>query len=110
MATEALAIDGGELSYELRGAGDPVVRLHGGGLDGRTWDAEVALLEGDHTVIRFDARNHGRSSTASATFSYYDDLRQLLTGLGITRASLVGLSLGARTSIDFALAPAPGTW
>lgn len=104
MTRRSLAIDNGELSYEIRGSGRPVVLLHGGALDDRTWDAEVALLEAQHTVIRYDARNHGRSSTATAPFSHYDDLRQLLAGLDIDRASLVGLSLGARTAIDTALA------
>jgi 3-oxoadipate enol-lactonase len=104
MTTGRIQIDDGELSYEIRGEGSPVVLLHGGLLNGRTWDSQVALLEKQHTVVRYDARGHGQSSTPTKPFAYYEDLRQLLAGLGIPRASLVGLSLGGRTSIDFALA------
>src|SRR4051794_36184980 len=104
MTTGTMPVDDGELAYEIRGGGSPVVLLHGGFLTGDTWDAQVALLERDHTVIRFDARGHGRSSTPTKPFAHHEDLRQLLMGLDLPRASLVGLSQGARTSIDFAIA------
>ena len=98
-----LMVDGGEIHYEIAGAGNPVVLLHGGVLSSRMWDREFDLLTDDHTVIRYDARNHGQSTTATGPFAHYDDLRLLLDGLGIERASLVGLSQGSRTSVDFAL-------
>lgn len=104
MTTGRIQVDDGELSYEIRGEGSPVVLMHGGALNGRTWDGQVATLEEQHTVVRYDARGHGQSSTPTKAFARYEDLRQLLAGLGIPRATLVGLSLGARTSIDFALA------
>jgi 3-oxoadipate enol-lactonase len=104
MATGTIQIEDGELSYEIRGEGSPVVLLHGGFLDGRLWDHQVAALEHQHTVIRYDARGHGQSSTPTKPFAHHEDLRRLLAALGIPRAALVGLSLGARTSVDFALA------
>lgn len=103
MTTGTMKIENGELAYEISGTGSPVVLLHGGILDGRMWDAQFAALERQHTVVRYDARSHGQSSTPVAHFSHDEDLRQLLTGLGIPKASLVGLSMGSRTSIDFAL-------
>jgi pimeloyl-ACP methyl ester carboxylesterase len=98
-----ITVDGGELHYETAGSGSPVVLLHGGGLDLAIWDNEFELLAAEHTVVRYDARNHGQSSTATGPWSNYEDLRLLLDGLGIDRATLVGHSLGARTSVDFAL-------
>jgi 3-oxoadipate enol-lactonase len=92
------------VSYEIRGSDSPVVLLHGGALTGRTWDAQVALLEQRHMVVRYDARGHGESSTPRRPFAHYEDLRRLLSGLDIAPATLVGLSMGARTSIDLALA------
>ena len=103
VAAGRIPTDGGELSYQIRGEGSPVVLLHGGTLDGRMWDGQVAELEKHHAVVRYDASGHGQSSTPTTSFAHYEDLRQLLAGLGIARASLVGLSLGARTLIDFAL-------
>jgi 3-oxoadipate enol-lactonase len=98
-----ITVDGGELHYEIAGAGRPVVLLHSGVLSSRMWDREFELLTDGHTVIRYDARNHGRSTTATEPYAHYDDLRLLLDGLDIERASLVGVSLGSRTAIDFAL-------
>lgn len=91
------------MHYEIQGAGDPVVLLHAGALDSRAWDGQLAAFSRHHTVIRYDLRGHGRSPTPTEPFAHYEDLRQLLDDLAIPRASLVGLSLGSRTSIDFAL-------
>jgi pimeloyl-ACP methyl ester carboxylesterase len=103
MTAGRVMLDDGELGYERRGDGPPVVLLHGGGLSGVTWDGQVAWLERDHTVIRYDARGRGGSSPPEGPFSHHEDLRHVLDGLGVERATLVGLSLGARTAIDFAL-------
>jgi 3-oxoadipate enol-lactonase len=92
-----------DLSHEERGSGDPVVLLHGGMLTRHLWDAEFDLLAATHRVIRYDARAHGSSPTPTEPFSHADDLLGLLDVLGVARASLVGLSMGARTSIDFAI-------
>ncbi|PSL53524.1 pimeloyl-ACP methyl ester carboxylesterase [Saccharothrix carnea] len=103
MTAGRLILDDGELSYDRRGEGPPVVLLHGGGLGGVTWDRQFALLAQDHTVIRYDARGHGGSSPVTGPFAHHEDLKDLLDGLGLDRVTLVGLSLGARTAIDFAL-------
>jgi 3-oxoadipate enol-lactonase len=99
-----ITVDGGEIHYEVAGAGPAVVLLHPGAFSAAVWDREFAALATGHTVVRYDARNHGKSSsTATMPWSHHDDLRLLLDELGIDRASLVGLSLGSRTSVDFAL-------
>ncbi|GAA1990177.1 alpha/beta hydrolase [Amycolatopsis minnesotensis] len=99
-----IEIDGGKLFYEVRGSGSPVVLVHGGSLDASMWDAQVALLEGAHTVIRYDLRGHGKSSSPTAPFSHHEDLRQLLDALDVPSAEVVGLSLGGQIAIDFAIA------
>ena len=85
-----LEIDGGRLSYERLGVGSPLVLLHGGALNGQSWDDQVGPLAERHTVIRYDLRGHGRSSTPAEPFAHAEDLRQLLDALDIPRASLVG--------------------
>ncbi|MFI7118956.1 alpha/beta fold hydrolase [Amycolatopsis sp. NPDC049868] len=103
MAHGRIQVENGELAYEIRGAGDPVILLHGGMLDSRMWDAEMSELGRHHTAIRYDARGHGESSTPTERFRHYEDLRALMTALGLPRASLVGLSGGGRIAADFAL-------
>jgi 3-oxoadipate enol-lactonase len=68
------------------------------------WDAEFEFLRVHHRVIRYDARGFGRSGSADTAFAAHDDLLALMRALNIPRASLVGLSLGGRIAIDFALA------
>lgn len=103
MTAGRLILDDGELSYLRRGEGPPVVLLHGGALAGVTWERQFDLLARDHAVVRYDARGHGESSSPTGPFAHHEDLRALLDGLGLDRATLVGLSLGARTAVDFAL-------
>lgn len=99
-----LAVDGGGLAVDDRGAGPAVVLLHGGMLDRHMWDAETALLSAGHRVVRYDARGHGGSTTPFADFAPHEDLRVVLDSLGIGSAVLVGHSLGARTAVDLAVA------
>jgi 3-oxoadipate enol-lactonase len=97
-------VNGTRLYFERAGSGPAVVLLHGGNLDARMWDDQFVPLSQSFTVVRHDIRPYGRSATSEKGFSNVDDLRALLDHLGITRASLVGLSLGGRIAIDFALA------
>ncbi|MEV8439929.1 alpha/beta hydrolase [Actinosynnema sp. NPDC051121] len=92
------------MTYDRRGEGPPVVLLHGGGLGRVTWDRQFEVLARDHSVVRYDARGHGDSSPVTGPFAHHEDLRDLLDGLDLDRPTLVGLSLGARTAVDFALA------
>lgn len=100
--TGRVAVEGGTLYYESRGSGPPVVLLHGGGLDHSSWDPQVGSLSRAFRVIRYDARGHGRSSAPMGPFSTVEDLRRLLDHLGVRRAHLVGLSMGAGAAYGFA--------
>jgi pimeloyl-ACP methyl ester carboxylesterase len=68
------------------------------------WDAEFKGLQSRYRVIRYDARGYGRSGPADTTFRAHDDLLALMDALQLSRATFVGLSLGGRIAIDFALA------
>ncbi len=98
------AIAGAKLRYERSGKGSAVVLLHPGAGDLTAWDHVAPELAADHEVIRYDARGFGASDLPSGPFAHHEDLRALLDELGIDQVSLVGLSLGGRTALDFALA------
>ena len=98
-----VAVDGGKLYYEAAGKGRPVVLIHGGQMDGRMWDEQFTLLAQSYRVIRYDVRGYGRSTVPTKPYSNVDDLDRLLTHLGVSRAVLVGLSLGGGISVDYAL-------
>src|SRR3989442_3567117 len=92
------------LYYEVSGAGDPVVLIHGFSIDRRMWDPQMPALQGRFTVIRYDQRGHGKSAPPSSPYSTSDDLRSVLDAVDVRRAALVGLSAGAQVATDFALA------
>lgn len=92
------------LFYEVSGAGDAVVLIHAFSVDRRMWAPQIALLEGRFRVVRYDLRGHGKSDGPSAPYAPHDDLRSVLDTLGISRATLIGLSAGSTIAIDFAIA------
>ncbi|MGI5130346.1 alpha/beta fold hydrolase [Pseudonocardia sp. CA-107938] len=96
-------VDGGHIAYDRVGDGPPVVFLHGGAMDRRMWDPQLALAD-RCTVVRLDARGHGGSSTPVAPFRHYDDVAAVLRELALGPAVLVGLSMGGATALDVAIA------
>lgn len=98
-----VSVDGGSLYYRESGEGDPVILLHGGFLDHRMWDSQVRALSEGHRVIRYDIRHHGRSKSEPVASSDMEDLAVLMDSLEVSRATLVGLSMGGQIAIDFAL-------
>jgi len=68
------------------------------------WDREFPVFARSHRTIRYDARGFGRSEKPAQPYTFYDDLRAVLDALNVERAGLVGVSLGGRTMLDFALA------
>ncbi|MGA4838378.1 alpha/beta fold hydrolase [Streptomyces sp. G45] len=99
----AFPTEDGALAYRDTGAGDPLVLLHGGFLDHRMWDDQVASFSERYRVIAPDTRGHGRSANATRPFRQTDDLAALLRHLDVGPAVLVGLSMGGGIAVDTAL-------
>jgi pimeloyl-ACP methyl ester carboxylesterase len=99
--------EGVRLHYFDMGDGLPFVFVHGLG-----GDSEQAL--GVHEpvagtrLVGLDCRGHGRSElgpeSGISTVSYADDVRALLDHLGVGRAVVGGVSMGAAVALRFALA------
>jgi len=104
-------INGFDMYYRERGQGPPLVLAHGlmGSID--MMDAlgeNPASLSRRLRLINYDARGHGRSGYTMdpARYSWAalaGDLFALLGHLGIERAHVGGGSMGAGTSLVFAL-------
>lgn len=96
MAT--LAVEDGQLWYDVRGEGRPMVFLHGAWMSGDAWSAQYDRFAGDYRVVRLDLRGHGRSgATDRRRYSvdlFVDDLERLLAHLDIDDPIICGLSLG----------------
>jgi len=102
-AGAVLRHNGGEIRYFVTGSGPPVVLIHGFTLDHRMWQSQIDLLEDGHTVVAYDCRGFGRSSSPSGPYSHADDLRALLDHLDIETCVIVGASMGGRIALTYAL-------
>ncbi|WP_435282890.1 alpha/beta fold hydrolase [Streptomyces koelreuteriae] len=87
------------LAYRAWGPRDapPVLLLHARGADGTDWsEIAPALAAGPRRVYAPDLRGHGRSDRPGdyAYATMRDDVHAFLGALGITRADVMGHSLG----------------
>jgi pimeloyl-ACP methyl ester carboxylesterase len=89
--------------FEIAGAGTPVILIHGHSVDCRMWDPQIAELAKHYKVIRYDLRGYGKTDVPveGEKFSHAEDLHKLMWFLGVQRAHIVGLSLGAAVAADF---------
>jgi 3-oxoadipate enol-lactonase len=88
----------------LEGPADaPVLVLaHAIGTSFQMWDPQVPVLARHFRVVRYDARGHGASPIPAGPYDLADlgaDLLALLDRLGIARAHICGLSLGAMVGL-----------
>jgi 3-oxoadipate enol-lactonase len=100
-----------EVAHELLGPpeGPPVILSCSLGTDRSMWDPQTPALAERNLVVRYDLRGHGQSPAPAGPYAISDlgeDLLALMDRLGIERASLCGVSIGAMTSI-WAAAHAP---
>lgn len=86
------------------GTGPALTFIHGFGLDGRTWDAQVAAFRATHRVLTVDLPGFGRSPAATDRTPMVDALAGALEARGVAQTDLVGLSLGGAVATDFTLA------
>ncbi|WP_279580120.1 alpha/beta fold hydrolase [Fodinicola feengrottensis] len=95
-------VPGGYLYYQQHGQGQDVLLLNAGLTDLRMWDTTVAWLADIARVTTFDYRDTGLSAQSDGPFSELDDIAAVLDAVGVSRATLVGVSDGGRQALAFA--------
>ena len=102
--TFTIEVPGGRLNAADDGAGDPLLLLHAGVADLRSWDPMVPpLAEAGFRVVRYDLRGFGQTETDDVEFSNRADVVAVMDALGIERAALVGNSRGGHIAFDTAV-------
>jgi len=103
---EYVDIDGVATYYEVSGAGDPVVLLHGGLATAETFDLQTAALAERHRVYVPERFGHGRTRDVDGPITY-ERMAQHTIGfmehLGIPSAHFAGWSDGAMVGLLVAL-------
>lgn len=96
-----------ELYFEVHGEGDPLVLIMGIGYDSSLWMLhQVPALAREFQVVIFDNRDVGRSAGSGGPYTIADmadDVAGLMDALGLARAHVLGLSMGALIAQEFAV-------
>ena len=100
--------DGVKLYHEEAGTGDPILFLHEFGGHYLSWEPQVRYFSRRYRCITYAARGWPPSDVPDSVDAYSqeraaDDAAAVLRGLGITKAHLVGLSMGATAAIEFGI-------
>jgi pimeloyl-ACP methyl ester carboxylesterase len=104
----ATTTDNVKLYYEETGSGFPLIFVHEFAGDYRSWEPQVRYFCRRYRCITFNARGYAPSDVPDDA-SYYSqdhataDIDAVLRHLGISRAHVVGLSMGSFATLHFGL-------
>ena len=90
--------------YRVAGSGPPVVLIHGMLNSSSHWQDVASELAGQYTVVAPDLIGHGDSAAPRGDYSlgaHAASIRDLLSAIGVDRASIVGHSLGGGVAMQF---------
>lgn len=92
------------IHYETVGSGFPIILIHGVFQDMEVFTPLIKDLSKQYQVISIDLRGHGLSDTPfdSRVDDYISDISQLIKGLYIRKAYVIGLELGATVAAGLA--------
>ncbi len=101
---QVISKDGTRIAYERRGAGPPLVLVHGSGIDHTYWIPLIPELERHFTVYAPDRRGRGQSGDMKpySIQREFEDVVALVDSIP-ERANLLGHSYGALCSLEAAL-------
>jgi len=99
-------VNGCEIYYEVHGQGDPLVLIMGLRRNVEWWFRQIPALSEHFQVIAFDNRGAGRSDKPVMENSiplFADDTAGLMDALDISKAQILGISMGGYIAQELAL-------
>jgi pimeloyl-ACP methyl ester carboxylesterase len=103
---KTIKVDGRDVLYYTAGQGEPLVVIHGGGGDARTWWHNIAALAEKYTVYAPDLPGYGGSQPLDG--DYYvpelaDFVDRFAKSLGLDKFYIIGHSLGGGIALNYTL-------
>lgn len=95
-----------EIYYEVHGKGFPLVLIRGLGSNADHWYAQAPAFSSHFSVVCFDNRGIGRSQKSDEAYTIStmaDDTVALMDSIGISRAHILGISMGGMIAQQIAL-------
>jgi pimeloyl-ACP methyl ester carboxylesterase len=94
--------NGVTLNYEIQGVGEPLILIPFLSADNACYAFQVADYAKRFTCISIDPRGAGESDKPAGVYSmelFADDVAALMQAIGVERAHISGVSLGAATGL-----------
>lgn len=105
--TEKVRVGDIDIAYKMFGKGEPILLISGASVGMDSWDSSILKsLSSNHSVVVFDGRGVGNTTTGSRPFSIQQlakDTAGLLDALKIQKTNVLGYSLGGHIAQQFAI-------
>jgi pimeloyl-ACP methyl ester carboxylesterase len=100
-------VNAAKVYYEVYGAGDPIVLLHGAYMTiNSNWGELIPVLSKTRKVIALELDGHGHTPLSQRPYSYQtlaSDVAAVLKHLKIDSADILGFSYGGTVAYEFAI-------
>jgi pimeloyl-ACP methyl ester carboxylesterase len=101
-----VTVNGMQMYYEVSGAGDPIVVLHGAYMNIPTMGGIIPGLAKTRKVYAIELQGHGRTTDIDRPITYQnlaDDVAAFMDAVGLAKADVFGYSMGAITGLQLAI-------
>lgn len=103
---QTVPVNGMDMYYEVSGAGDPIVVLHGAYMNIPAMGDIIPELAKTHKVYAIEFQGHGRTNDIDRPITYpnlADDVAAFMDAVGLEKADVLGYSMGAATALRLAI-------
>ena len=105
-AGHRVEVNGMSMYYEVSGAGEPLVVLHGAYMNIPSMGAIIPKLAETHRVYALEFQGHGRTTDIDRPITYpnlADDVAAFMDAVGLESADVFGYSMGAQAGLQLAI-------
>src|SRR5688500_1388917 len=103
---DRVRIDGMQLYYEVSGAGEPLIVLHGAYMNIPSMGDIIPKLAQTNKVYALEFQGHGRTTDIDRPITYpnlADDVAAFMDAVGLRQADVFGYSMGAAAGLQLAI-------
>jgi pimeloyl-ACP methyl ester carboxylesterase len=103
---DRVEVNGMQMYYEVSGAGDPLIVLHGAYMNIPSMGAIIPKLAESHKVYALEFQGHGRTTDIDRPITYpnlADDAAAFMDAVGLQKADVFGYSMGAAAGLQLAI-------
>ncbi|MEW5918219.1 MAG: alpha/beta hydrolase [Gemmatimonadota bacterium] len=105
-AGQRVSLRGMQMYYEVSGAGDPLVVLHGAYMNIPSMGAIIPKLAETYKVYALEFQGHGRTTDLDRPITYEnlaDYVAAFIDAVRLTKADVFGYSMGAEVGLQLAI-------